>query len=106
MHETIGHFNTLYTVLTLMFACGVSYATIKVSLKSMTEQVKKLEEKVEKLEANLKELEIEKRLNGMRFDRIQETLEHIDKKLEPLTHFYHSIEKRGIQRWQPQEPEQ
>lgn len=100
MHETISHFNTLYTVLTLIFACGVSYATIKVSLKSMTEQVKKLEEKVEKLETNLKELEIEKRMNGLRFDQIQRTLSDIDSKLSRVSEFYFSMEKRGSQQWQ------
>lgn len=104
MQETISHINTMYTVLTLIFACGVSYATIKVSLKSMTEQVKKLEEKVERLEANLKELEIEKRMNSLRFDQIQRSLSDIDSKLSKMTDFYFSLEKRGVQRWQ--EPEQ
>lgn len=105
MQETFNHFNTMYTVLTLIFACGVSYATIKVSLKSMTDQIKKLEEKVERLENNLRELEIEKRMNGLRFDNIQKTLNDIDGKLSKMYDFYLSLEKRGLERWQ-QEPGQ
>lgn len=105
MQETISHVNTLYTILTLMFACGVSYATIKVSLKSMTEQVKKLEERVERLDRKIQELEISRQITNQRFDQIEKTLEKIDNKLSKIYDFYISLEKRGAQRWQ-QESEQ
>lgn len=104
MQETISHINTMYTVLTLIFACGVSYATIKVSLKSMSEQVKKLEEKVERLEKNLTEMKIEEGISKQRYEDIRHSLSEIDKKLSKLTDFYLSLEKRGVKRWQ--EPEQ
>lgn len=104
MQETIGHVNTLYTVLTLIFACGVSYATIKVSLKSMTEQVKKLEQKVERLEESLINRKIEEAVMKKNQEDIQRSLSEIDKKLSKLTDYYFSLEKRGAQRWQ--QPEQ
>lgn len=102
MQETISHINTMYTILTLIFACGVSYATIKVSLKAMTDQVRKLEEKVEKLEGALKQLEIERSVSAYRFDQIQNTLADINTKLSKLSDFHHSLEKRGVPRWQPE----
>ena len=105
MNETVTHINTLYTILTLMFACGVSYATIKVSLKSMTEQVKKLEQRVERLDQKIQELEINRQITAQRFDQIEKALEKIDEKLSKIYDFYISLEKRGAQRWQ-QEPEQ
>ena len=99
MQETISQINMLYTILTLIFACGVSYATIKVSLKSMSEQVKKLEEKVERLEKNLTDMKIEEGVSKHRYEDIRKSLSEIDKKLSKLTDFYLSLEKRGIERW-------
>lgn len=98
MHPEVN-FNTAYTILTLIFACGVSYATIKVSLKSMTEQFKNLNQKVIELEEQLKELEIEKRLNGFRFDSIQRTLDTICRDLSKITDDFIKLEKRGAPRW-------
>lgn len=94
------NFNTAYTILTLIFACGVSYATIKVSLKSMTDQFKDLNKKVIELEEQLKELEIEKRLNGFRFESIQRTLDSMCRDLSKIADDYVKLEKRGAQRWQ------
>ena len=106
MQETISQINTLYTVLTLIFACGVSYATIKISLKSMTEQVKKLEEKVERLEESLTKMKIEEAVSKHRYEDIRQSLSDIDKKLSKLTDFYLSLEKRGVQRWQQEKQQQ
>lgn len=89
----------LYTILTLIFACGVSYATIKVSLKSMSEQMRKLEEKVERLEKNFTDMKIEEGVSKHRYEDIRQSLSEIDKKLSKLTDFYLSLEKRGVERW-------
>lgn len=94
------NFNTAYTILTLIFACGVSYATIKVSLKSMTDQFKDLNKKVIELEEQLKELEIEKRLNGFRFESIQRTLDSMCRDLSKIADDYVKLEKRGVRQWQ------
>lgn len=99
MEQTVNNFNMLYTIVTLMFACGVSYATIKVSIKSMTDQVRKLESKVEKLESSLTQMQIEKAVNKHVLDRIEKQLSDIDKKLSKVSEYYDSMEKRGAQRW-------
>ena len=105
MHPDVN-FNTAYIILTLIFACGVSYATIKVSLKSMTEQFKHLNKKVAELEEQLRELEIEKRLNGFRFDSIQRTLDAMSKDLSKIADDYIKLEKRGMKQWQSREQDQ
>lgn len=106
MNETISHFNTLYTVLSVIFAAGVCYATIKVSLKGMSKQVEVLTNKVEELERKLHELEIQKHVNSLRFENIQKTLDDINGKITLMSDFYSKIEKRGVLTWQQTEAPQ
>lgn len=104
MTETVQHFNSLYTIITLIFACGVSYATIKVSLKGMSDQVKKLDERVIELERSLRALEIEKEVSAYRFEEMSKQLKDIRRVLDKISDFQHTLEKRGIQQWQQVTP--
>lgn len=105
MSEQIS-FNTIYTVLCLMFSCGTAYATIKISIKSILKDMELFNQRMDDArrrldahEAEMASWRTEREVSRVRYEQLQEKIGDMAADLKSLTDTLHKLEKRGELRW-------
>ena len=100
------NFNTIYTIICLIFSCGTAYATIKVSIKSILKDMQLLNQQMEdarrRLEAHEAEMaawRTEREVSRIRFEQLQEKMTEVSTGLRGVTDTLHKLEKRGNLQW-------
>lgn len=114
-------FNTIYTVICLIFSCGTAYATIKVSIKSIVTDMENMKRRMDAYEAETKrrlelyETETKKRLEAheiemqawrterevsrVRYEQLTEKMGELSGTVKEVKDTLHKLEKRGNLQW-------
>lgn len=100
------NFNTIYTVLCLIFSCGTAYATIKVSIKSILKDMELFNQRMDDVrrrldahEAEMNTWRTEREVSRVRYEQLQKDITAMSADLRSLTETLHKLEKRGELRW-------
>lgn len=94
---------SIYIVLTAVFSSGVAYATIKVSLSSVSREIEMVKKELDNARGDIQALNTEKEVNKYRFEEISRQIINMSEDIRIIASGFKSIEKRGsTKRWEPE----
>lgn len=93
---------SIYIVLTAVFSSGVAYATIKVSLSSVSKEIEMVKKELDNARGDIQALNTEKEVNKYRFEEISRQIVNMSEDIRTIATGFKSIEKRGAKRWEPE----
>lgn len=96
----IDELNGMWAILCVIFSCGTAYATIKVSLRSVTMQIDEIKRRVDETEHTLSNLKTDNAVSQYQYKTLENKLNEMAQDLKNIAENFNKLEKRGNLRWQ------